>query len=72
MLRRPGPLRSGHVIAIPESGSVVHVKEYAVILSLTPRELQTLGAAHSIRAAHVLRSLLDRGSGWLRSFQSAQ
>jgi diketogulonate reductase-like aldo/keto reductase len=41
-------IRSGHVIAIPESGSVVHVKENAVALSLTltPQELQTLDAAH--------------------------
>jgi len=67
-------LRSGHVIAIPESGSMAHVKENAVALSLTltPQELQTLDAAHSIRAADLLRSLLDRGRGWLRSFQSAQ
>jgi len=65
-------IHSGHVIAIPESGSVAHVKENAVVLSLTPQELQTLDAAHSIRAADVLRSLLDRGRGWLRSFQSAQ
>jgi diketogulonate reductase-like aldo/keto reductase len=43
-------IRSGHVIAIPESGSVAHVKENAVALSLTltltPQELQTLDAAH--------------------------
>jgi len=41
-------IRSGNVIAIPESGSVVHVKENAVALSLTltPQELQTLDAAH--------------------------
>jgi len=40
-------IRSGHVIAIPESGSVAHVKENAVALSLTltPQELQTLDAA---------------------------
>ena len=40
--------RSGNVIAIPESGSVAHVKENAVALSLTltPEELQTLDAAH--------------------------
>lgn len=40
--------RSGKVIAIPESGSVAHVKENAVALSLTltPQELQTLDAAH--------------------------
>jgi diketogulonate reductase-like aldo/keto reductase len=40
--------RSGKVIAIPESGSVAHVKANAVALTLTltPRELQTLDAAH--------------------------
>jgi diketogulonate reductase-like aldo/keto reductase len=43
-------IRSGYVIAIPESGSVAHVKENAVALSLalTPQELQTLDAAHPI------------------------
>jgi diketogulonate reductase-like aldo/keto reductase len=42
-------MRSGNVIAIPESGSVAHVKENAVALSLTltPQELQTLDAAHA-------------------------
>jgi diketogulonate reductase-like aldo/keto reductase len=41
-------MRSGNVIAIPESGSPAHVKENAVALSLTltPQELQTLDAAH--------------------------
>jgi len=41
-------IRSGHVIAIPESGSVAHVKENAVALSLTltQQELQTLDAAY--------------------------
>ena len=41
-------MRSGNVIAIPESGSVAHVKENAVALSLTltPQELQTLDATH--------------------------
>ena len=41
-------IRSGNVIAIPESGSVAHVKENAVALSLTltPQELQTLDATH--------------------------
>ena len=41
-------IRSGHVIAIPESGSVAHVKENAVALSLTltPEELLTLDTAH--------------------------
>jgi diketogulonate reductase-like aldo/keto reductase len=41
-------IRSGNVIAIPESGLAEHVKENAVALSLTltPQELQTLDAAH--------------------------
>jgi diketogulonate reductase-like aldo/keto reductase len=41
-------IRSGNVIAIPESGSPEHVKENAVALStaLTPRDLQTLDAAY--------------------------
>ncbi|HMF26448.1 MAG TPA: aldo/keto reductase [Pseudolabrys sp.] len=41
-------IRGGNVIAIPESGSVDHIKENAVALSLTltPQELQTLDAAH--------------------------
>jgi diketogulonate reductase-like aldo/keto reductase len=41
-------IRGGNVIAIPESGSVAHVKENAVALSLTltPQELQTLEAAY--------------------------
>ena len=41
-------IRSGNVIAIPESGSAAHVKENAVALSLTltPQDLQTLDAAH--------------------------
>jgi diketogulonate reductase-like aldo/keto reductase len=40
-------IRSGNVVAIPESGSPVHVKENAVALSLTltPQELQTLDTA---------------------------
>jgi diketogulonate reductase-like aldo/keto reductase len=41
-------IRSGNIIAIPESGSVAHVKENAVALSLTltAQELQALDAAH--------------------------
>jgi diketogulonate reductase-like aldo/keto reductase len=41
-------IRSGNVFAIPESGSVAHVKENAVALTLTltPQELQTLDAAY--------------------------
>jgi diketogulonate reductase-like aldo/keto reductase len=44
-------IRSGNVIAIPESGSVAHVKENAVALSLelTPQELQTLDTTHARR-----------------------
>jgi diketogulonate reductase-like aldo/keto reductase len=40
-------MRSGSVIAIPESGSPEHVKENAAALSiaLTPQDLQTLNAA---------------------------
>jgi diketogulonate reductase-like aldo/keto reductase len=40
-------IRSGKVIAIPESGSPAHTKENSAALSiaLTPRELQTLAAA---------------------------
>ena len=45
-------LRSGNVIAIPESGSPRHVKENAVALTLTltltPEELQILDAAHPL------------------------
>jgi diketogulonate reductase-like aldo/keto reductase len=41
-------IRSGNVIAIPESGSAAHVTENAVALSLTltPQELETLDAAY--------------------------
>jgi diketogulonate reductase-like aldo/keto reductase len=41
-------IRSGRVIAIPESGSPEHVKENAVALSttLTPQDIQTLEAAY--------------------------
>jgi diketogulonate reductase-like aldo/keto reductase len=41
-------IRSGNVIAIPESGSSEHVKENAVALTtvLTPRDLQILNAAY--------------------------
>ena len=40
-------IRSGKVIAIPESGSPAHTKENAVALSitLTPQDIQTLAAA---------------------------
>jgi diketogulonate reductase-like aldo/keto reductase len=41
-------IRKGNVIAIPESGVPVHVKENAValLLTLTPEELQALNAAY--------------------------
>ena len=41
-------IRSGNVIAIPESGSPAHVKENAVALALrlTPQEIQTVDASH--------------------------
>ena len=44
-------IRSGNVIAIPESGAVAHVKENAVALSLTltSEELQTLDSVHPSR-----------------------
>ena len=44
-------IRSGNVIAIPESGSAEHVRENAVALSLTltPDELNTLEAAHPLK-----------------------
>jgi len=43
-------IRPGNVIAIPESGSVAHVKENAVALSLTltPQDIQALEAAHPL------------------------
>jgi diketogulonate reductase-like aldo/keto reductase len=43
-------IRNGNVIAIPESGSVAHVKENAVALSLmlTPQDIQALEAAHPL------------------------
>jgi diketogulonate reductase-like aldo/keto reductase len=55
-------IRSGHVIAIPESGSPAHVRENAVALSiaLTPRELQDLDAAfHAPFGAAWIHQILD-------------
>ncbi len=51
-------IRSGKVIALPESGSAAHVKENAVAVSLTltPQELQTLDAAHPVRWFIMTRS----------------
>jgi diketogulonate reductase-like aldo/keto reductase len=65
-------IRSGNVIAIPESGSAAHVRENAAALSLTltPQEIDTLNAAHPIRAADYLRSLFDRGRQWLRNLEA--
>ena len=56
-------IRSGNVIAIPESGSAAHVKENAVALSLTltPQDLQTLDA--------VLHRPICSRTGLLRSEQ---
>src|SRR5262249_16648831 len=41
-------IRSGNVIAIPESGSAAHVRENALALSLTltPQDFQTLDVAY--------------------------
>jgi diketogulonate reductase-like aldo/keto reductase len=57
---------SDNVIAIPESGSPVHVRENAaaLTLTLTPQEIETLNAAHPVRRGI---SLLDRGRRWLRN-----
>jgi len=43
-------IRNGDVIAIPESGSVAHVKENAVALSLTltPQDIEALEVAHPL------------------------
>ena len=55
-------IRSGNVIAIPESGSVPHVKENAVALSLTltPEDIQILDAAFPMSSKDKLRVLVDR------------
>jgi diketogulonate reductase-like aldo/keto reductase len=61
-------IRSGFVIAIPESGSPAHVRENAVALSLTltPQDIEVLEAAHAIGSMDYLRSLASRGRRWLR------
>jgi diketogulonate reductase-like aldo/keto reductase len=43
-------MRSGNVIAIPESGSAAHVRENVLALSLmlTSEELESLDAAHPL------------------------
>jgi diketogulonate reductase-like aldo/keto reductase len=61
-------IRSGNVIAIPESGSATHVKENAVALSLrlTPEDIQTLDAAFPMSLKDKLRVLVDRTRRWVR------
>jgi diketogulonate reductase-like aldo/keto reductase len=61
-------IRSGNVIAIPESGSAAHVKENAVALSLrlTPEDIQTLDAVFPMNTKDKLRVLVDRARRWLR------
>src|SRR5438445_13766103 len=48
-------IRTGNVIAIPESGSVAHVTENVVALSLTltPDELNTLAAPPPLKRSNV-------------------
>ena len=55
-------IRSGNVIVIPQSGSVAHVKENSVALSLilTPEDIQTLEAAFPMSLKDKLRVLVDR------------
>jgi diketogulonate reductase-like aldo/keto reductase len=55
-------IRSGNVIAIPESGSAAHVKENAVALSLrlTPEDVQRLDAAFPMSSKDKLRVLVHR------------
>jgi diketogulonate reductase-like aldo/keto reductase len=67
-------IRGGNVIAIPESGSPMHVKENAVALSLTlsPQEVQALDAMHPIKPTDMMRSLLEDGKRWLRSLRNIQ
>ena len=61
-------IRSGNVIAIPESGSAAHVKENAVALSLrlTPTDIQTLDDAFPMSPKDKLRVLVDRTRRWVR------
>jgi diketogulonate reductase-like aldo/keto reductase len=52
-------IRSGNVIAIPESGSAAHVRENAVALSLTltSEDIQTMDAAFPMNSKDKLRVL---------------
>ena len=61
-------IRSGNVIAIPESGSAAHVRENAVALSLTltSEDIQTVDAAFPMNSKDKLRVLVDRTRRWLR------
>jgi diketogulonate reductase-like aldo/keto reductase len=61
-------IRSGNVIAIPESGSAAHVKENAAALSvkLAPEDIQTLDAAFPMSSKDKIRILADRTRRWLR------
>jgi len=67
-------IRRGNVIAIPESGSPLHVKENAVALSLTlsPQEIEALDAAHPVKPTDIVRSWLDQGRQWLRGFRNVE
>jgi diketogulonate reductase-like aldo/keto reductase len=60
-------IRSGTVIAIPESGSPAHVRENAVALALTltPQDIETIDAGHPAGSMDYLRSLVARGRRWL-------
>jgi diketogulonate reductase-like aldo/keto reductase len=62
LLRWLGAFAAATSLQFPKSGSVAHIKENAVALSLTltPQELQTLDAAHPppgflSRLLHLLR-----------------
>jgi diketogulonate reductase-like aldo/keto reductase len=63
-------IRSGNVIAIPESGLPAHVRENAVALTLTltPQEIETLNAVHPIGAKDILRSVLDYARRRMRNW----
>jgi diketogulonate reductase-like aldo/keto reductase len=76
-------IRSGNVVAIPESGTLAHVKENSVALSLTltPEDILTLEAAFPMSLKDKLRVLVDRTRlravvdptrRWLRHFKSNQ